>query len=560
MSRHARLLLRLRGRAFVNLIGQVRTESRLKTGVVTVFALGFWVLMFAMFYDVFRFLGRFEGIQQILLDYLFAFFFLALLAMMAISNGIIAYSSLFRSAESEYLMALPLPRGLIYTYKSLDSLVFSSWGMLTIVVPMILAYGVTARNVSWLFYPASILFAAVFIFLPTWAGAIAALFLTRFFPRKRRNVLIVVSAACVLVLGALGHRLWMEARGELFSEGNVKNILGRIAFCQYWLLPSRWVSEGMLSFSRGNMGRSGFFFLVLLSNALVLGVAARGLGGLFYGRAWATAQSRGSRKQYRADGRLDRFIGRLLFPVPRQMRHLVMKDIKTFRRDPAQWSQCLLFFGLLALYIMNLPRMHHILDQPYWRTLVSFLNLAATCLTLSTFTSRFVFPQLSLEGKRFWVLGLMPIESRTILWGKFVFAAGGSLLISGSLITASDLILGLPWWMFVMHLFVVLVACCGLSGLAVGLGTLYPDLRAESPSKIVSSFGGTLNLLLSIGYVALVTALVGLPMHAYGADMIPDARVWLVVAFTVAAELVVGAVATFVPMKAGLRALRRMEF
>ena len=37
--------------------------------------------------------------------------------------------------------------------------------------------------------------------------------------------------------------------------------------------------------------------------------------------------------------------------------------------------------------------------------MVSFLNLAVVGLLLSTFTTRFVFPMISLEGRRFWILG-----------------------------------------------------------------------------------------------------------------------------------------------------------
>ena len=62
-----------------------------------------------------------------------------------------------------------------------------------------------------------------------------------------------------------------------------------------------------------------------------------------------------------------------------------------------------------------------------WTNLVSFLNLAVVGLILSTFTTRFIYPMLSLEGRRFWVLGLMPVSRETIVWSKFVFAALGSL-------------------------------------------------------------------------------------------------------------------------------------
>jgi len=60
----------------------------------------------------------------------------------------------------------------------------------------------------------------------------------------------------------------------------------------------------------------------------------------------------------------------------------------------------------------------------------------------------------------------------------------------------------------------VLFICAGLSALAVGIGALFPNLREDNPSKIVSGFGGTLNLVLSILFLVLIVALTAVPYHA----------------------------------------------
>ncbi len=53
--------------------------------------------------------------------------------------------------------------------------------------------------------------------------------------------------------------------------------------------------------------------------------------------------------------------------------------------------------------------------------------------------------------------------------------------------------------------------CFGLSGLAVGLGALMPDLREEAPSKIAAGFGGTLNLVLSALFILVLVLLTAVP-------------------------------------------------
>ena len=164
---------------------------------------------------------------------------------------------------------------------------------------------------------------------------------------------------------------------------------------------------------------------------------------------------------------------------------------------------------------MNIPQLGYGAQTPYWRNLVSFLNLSVTALILSTFTSRFIFPLLSLEGRNFWILGLLPLRREQILWSKFVFSSAISLFATEALVVLSDLMLRITPVMIGLHVGMIAVLCLGLSGISVGLGARLPNLRETDPSKIAAGFGGTLNLLVSLVFIfAIVTAL-ALPCHLY---------------------------------------------
>ena len=105
--------------------------------------------------------------------------------------------------------------------------------------------------------------------------------------------------------------------------------------------------------------------------------------------------------------------------VSRPVRALVLKDTRVFWRDPAQWTQVMIFFGLLTIYVLNLRNVAYDLQSPFWSTMISYLNLTACALTLSTLTTRFVFPQFSLEGRRLWIIGLAPLGLGRVLMQKF---------------------------------------------------------------------------------------------------------------------------------------------
>jgi ABC-2 type transport system permease protein len=171
-----------------------------------------------------------------------------------------------------------------------------------------------------------------------------------------------------------------------------------------------------------------------------------------------------------------------------------------------------------------------------------------------------VVPLFSLEGRKFWILGLLPIERGQLLWGKFAFASAGAVLIGEFLVLLSDLTLGMAWPAVVLHMLTTAVLAFGLSGLSVGLGACLPNFRETDPSRIVSGFGGTMNLLVSLLFLLLVLALMAGPWHALTAWGNEGGPAQWTVFVGQAAGAAVGAAAVILPLRMGVRALREMEF
>jgi ABC-2 type transport system permease protein len=341
----------------------------------------------------------------------------------------------------------------------------------------------------------------------------------------------------------------------------------RLAFTQNPLWPSRWMSAGLLAAARGEWNRAGYYLLVLSAHGGLAYLAAAAMARDLYFRGYSRVQGNRSARRRLGLYAFDTLFHRVFFFLTRPVRLLILKDLRTFRRDPAQWSQFLIFFGLLGFYFLNIPRLGYAVQSPSWRNLVSFLNLSVTALILSTFTSRFIFPLLSLEGRNFWVLGLFPLRREQILWGKFVFAVGIALLPTELLVSLSDVMLGMSPLMIGLHATMVAVLCMGLSGISVGLGARLPNLRESDPSKIAVGFGGTLNLLVSLIFIFAIVTAFAVPCHLYflGVEH-PDAqyalahgafRFWLTLAIVV--SLAIGAVGTVLPLRIGIRAFQRME-
>lgn len=547
------LLLPLRIRLVINRLSTLHQESRLKIVAVTILGSIFWLGLFALFHWGFAWLRQFMGLETYFTSAMLSLFFFSLLLMLSFSNGIISYSSLFRSSESAFLISCPLTYEVIFLHKFVESLIFSSWAFLLLAVPLVATYG-WAAGAGLGFYLVSIPFFGFFILIPAALGALGALLISVVIPSNIQRTLLATLAVLGVLLLWLGIRILATTGGVApYSYEWMNSILGKINFCQSPFIPSFWVTEGLMRSARGEWGEALFQLGLVASNGLMCTLFSQRVAQFLYPRGWSKIHSGQQKLRYSARGWIS------LNGRGKVLGLLIEKDFTIFRRDPVQWSQCAILFGLLAIYILNLRAFAFDNEKIIWRHWTSFLNLTATCLVLATLTTRFIFPLLSLEGKRFWILGLLPIRRETLLYGKFLYSLGISLAVSETLILLSDLMLKTSPSILLLHALTIAFICAALSGLSVGMGALYPNLKEDNPSKIVSGFGGTLNLILSLLYVSVVISTEAVLSHLYFADQIEggDLKFWTGLALVFLFGLT--AVTTLVPLWMGSRALARLE-
>jgi ABC-2 type transport system permease protein len=131
------------------------------------------------------------------------------------------------------------------------------------------------------------------------------------------------------------------------------------------------------------------------------------------------------------------------------------------------------------------------------------------------------------------------------------------------IVLLSDVMLGVSAAAVGVHMLTVVLLGVGLSGLSVGISAWLPNFRETDPSKIVLGFGGTVNMLVSLGYLVVVIAAACGPFHAASAaaafgDGVGQLPGWAFAGVPVA--VAIAAAATVIPMRIGARNLRGMEF
>jgi ABC-2 type transport system permease protein len=544
----------------------VRRESRLKVAFVSLGIGSLWLVALALAWGSFRFVDRYGvellggapvSLVELLLPRLLAVFALLLLVMLTFSAALLAYATLFRSREVAFLLTTPGSLRSVVLSRFVEVVFFASWASAYLGSPVLLAYGLV-RGVGWEFYLCAVAAFVPFVIIPAAVGTILAMTVAPVLSRVPR-VAVAVGGLAVLLGSFLVFQSRLRASLTLHGPVEVGALLQLSGRSESPWLPSFWYTESVLSAAGGQRGEMTFWLLLLLANAAfaVLLVAELAQRSLYRGwEALASAPPRTRRNRPRLT-----FLEWLGRPLPAATRALLVKDITLFLREPSQWAQVLVFFGVLALYVANLKVPTHGYGAQFWQSLITALNTVASLLVLATLTTRFVFPLVSLEGHRFWILGLAPLSVRQLLREKLILAASATSTVTVTLAVVSAWRLGLPPLQFVFSVATVLVASIALAALAVGLGSVYPDFSAENPSRIVSGLGGTLTFLLSVAYVIVVATaqtVVFEWQHVARRWGVSAGRGWAVLAASVVI-LTASALAGWLPLRLGNRHLEQTE-
>lgn len=547
-------LLKLKWYILKNKVFSLQKESNLKILVIVIFILAYGLGAFWVFQSGINYLAHTMGLGYFLLDRLFYAFFMVLFFMLMISQLIITYTTFYRNPEVEFFFSLPVSYSSVYGVKFIESTFLSSWAFVFLCAPLLLAYG-TGRSLGIGFYITGLAFSLPFVFTATGIGTILGIILIKYFPRRFLTILLT----CGTIIVITGLYYYHYARTEIdWRSGDIgliiDGLLKHTRISLFTGIPSYWLSTGLLATINKDWQDTLFYFLVLLSTGIFVVWLCLKIGKRLYYPTWQMLRS----KRY-----ISLYIPNKIFKIldKWQTGTLISRDLKLFFRDPAQWSQFAIFFGIIAVYILNLRQMNYDIESVFWKNLISYLNLGTIALTLGTLSTRFIYPQWSMECKRMWIIGLTPVSIGKLMYVKLFVSTGLSMLITMALMIGSNIMLRVPHYMVWLSLGTIIIMSITLPALALGLGSIFPNLKEDDMAHIVAGFGGTLTLVLSLSYIIVFLALEILPIHLYFTKQIISTNTfhrWMVL--TIIFVIGLSAISTIVPLLVGKRNLEKMEY
>lgn len=528
---------------------------------IVLFAMIFASYMF--FYNViFKYVAVIEDIGFLLIDRLVSVGFLVFFFMLIVSSLVISLGSLFRSKEIEYLFSTPVSVSKLFTGKFFDIVIFSSWAILIMTLPILYSYA-KVRDFGTLEYALTgIVVLFPFVIISACIGTLLAI-LTKY-ASKRISIKVLVFIASIGFVGFIYMVVTFSQPTQLqiqFQEDfrALNLFINNFQLSSNPFIPNYWFIQCLRALVIHN------YYEFLVYAAALITTAALFLSLLYYSvdriyfETWLSSIEQTQYQQQLS--RVRSRTGLFSRPTSSQERALLNKDVLLFFREPAQWAQLVLIIALLSLYFINLHFLPEDIEIEQWRTILFIMNFGFCGFVLATLAVRFVYPSISLEGDSFWVLGSSPLSTMTLFREKFISFFVAFFVIAEIIGFIASSLLKLELLYQILTFSGIFLMSITLSCLAIGLGAAFPDFSERNPSKIVSSPGGILTIVISLIYIGFMIAMLAIPAYKYTQYLVagstfPQNELIISAVFV----FLINAVMIIVPLRMGAKSFTMREF
>jgi ABC-2 type transport system permease protein len=455
-----------------------------------------------------------EPVGEAIVRRLLSMALLAIFAVLTFSNLVAAFSTFYLSRDLQLLMPLPLGRESFFTARFIENSLQAGWMTLFFSLPIYLAMGVLF-SAGPAFYGALAVVLICLSIIPTALAVLASLLLTTVFTAQRtKHVVIAVGVIAFVVLLILFRSIEPERFMNPDERATLLEVLGTLQSGDNSFLPSTWAHRALWPHLGITLPEQGAPLVLLVAGALASFFVAAWCFALLHPRAFSRAQEglfRGEGGDAHKEHR-----GRSLDELTRALREkpgrlsmagvIWRKDVRTFLRDTAQWSQLFLLAALVGIYLLNFRYIRTVSEGGFLSALtLHFLNLGLAGFVIVAIAVRFVFPAISLEGKAFWMIRRSPVPTRSFLRIKWATTAFPLLVMALILVVLTNLVLRADWVLMVSSLLTIAPMVLGAVAMGVGLGARYPRFGVDNAAKIAMGFGGVLYMILAVGMVVVVT-------------------------------------------------------
>jgi ABC-2 type transport system permease protein len=482
-------------------------------GIIKIVGSGFLYLIFAVgAYYLTRltitYLLQEAHIGFFLLHRFIAMALFVFLITVSVGNIIVAYTTLYRSAEVSYLFTKPVGFTAVFVIKFLDNFFYSSATLFFIGIAVIAGYG-SIFHMSAAFY-----FVVIFlIFLPLMliAASIAGIILLGLMKLSSvvgplTVVVSLVSAYLVSIFiyfkftnpASLVHKVmqFYPQTDQYFAQFDPK-------ISKY--LPSHWVGEFLYWTNKGNILESSSYLLQLLITTILLFVFLVIIAKKYYRKSWLLSLEMKFFENRQINDKKILFQRKSIFES--QIEVIFKKEVLQFFRDPVQFFHFCVMIIFMAIFTLSIIHIKLGKVSPFMYSTFYTVVYMFTAFLLASLAVRFVYPAISIEARSYWKIKSAPISLRKFFNIKYLIYLIPAIVLGTVLVLFSNWEHRQAYILMVYVTINVVFLSVTLITLNIATGCLFSNFNEHNPVKVASTQGASLTFLLSLVYLVFTSLL-----------------------------------------------------
>jgi len=436
-------------------------------------------------------------------------FLMVLMLMVFVANCVSTIAALYLDSDLEFVVTSPVQPIQFFIGKIIEIVLNASWMVIVFGIPVILVFGTFYKGQIEYYLTGIVVLFPFFAVIASTAIIIVTLFVCFVSQRVAR---FLSGAAALLLLYAVFYIFVssVPAAGS-FSAFDINDLLKVIAVLSLpntsWT-PSFWTATCLGELLEGTGTEVTLYFVLLVSSAFGMMALSFITLRCLYFRGYTKIQTARSARAFDSS-RAQRMANKMLVIFEQRVRAIALKDYKTFLRDVTQSGQLLMLAVVVLFYLYGIRLIHSFKDgiaaesDTWWNLFLIISNIAMEAFLITSASTRFVFPSVSLEGRAYWTLRASPLTVSEYLRGKMYTWFFPIALVSSVIFSSSAAMLGASLPIILVKLLSTWLVCYGIVGLAIGLGAYYANFTWESASQLSSGFGNLVFMVAATVIIAL---------------------------------------------------------
>jgi len=431
--------------------------------------------------------------------------FLTMFMMLILSALISTLNIFFLSRDLHLLLSSPLRSRTVFAWKALEVGLSSALMAVFFSMPVLFAFSYYFAPGIW-DIAAIILVFLLYIICSVLIGIIMGMIIPAFFSVKKLQPMLSLVAIILISTIVIFLRLLRPERfGNPDVIDNLLEYMGGLNVKMFAYFPFSWISKALKSTAANDAvgywkGVGAFVIIILLLAGFTWFLQKRYYLKLF------DKLNKGSRSGRRSPWKKSVFLGG-------DYSTLWKKEIKTFIRTPAQWSQLLIIGAIIIVFILNLKGIP--MPHPAVKNLIAYLNLGMAAFIVVGLNSRFTFTSIPMENPGIVHLLASPFKRKKIYRFKLLFFAIPLFIIGFVLFLTGDISLHLESFSRTSGFFFLVPVLPFLTVLSLFYGLKIEESVPLTPEHLIASKNGISYMFWSLIYIVVSMIYMVRPLYLY---------------------------------------------